>query len=121
MSKWKLVHWCPSASVLGPLCFRIFINDMSSEIKCTLSNCADDRKLYGAVDTTEGRDVIQGDLDKLEKWAHEHLIEISKSNCNVLYWVGQIPDMSTDWEKSLRETLQKRTWGVFVHERLDMN
>lgn len=69
---------------MGAVLFNIFIHDPDTEIKSTLSKFADDTKLNGVVDTTEERNSIQSDLNKLENCVYKNIMNFNKSKYKVL-------------------------------------
>ena len=72
----------PQGTVLGPLMFLIYINDIGENITSTLRPFADDSLLYCAVEMPQDCQSLQDDLDKLTKWSCKWKISLIYQNVN---------------------------------------
>ena len=72
----------PQGSVLGPLLFTIFINDLPESIVSTCKVFADDTKIYNASSKCVQ---LQHDLDRLYSWSELWKLQFNVGKCKVLH------------------------------------
>ena len=81
----------PQGSVLGPILFLIFINDISDGITSNIRLFADDTIIYPNIKNTEDAEKLQTDLHTLERWSREWQMEFHPSKCNTTHYSVKIP------------------------------
>jgi len=86
VSTWRLVlSGVPQGSVLGPILFLIFINDLDIDIQNLLLKFADDTKLCSKVCNAEDIAKLQEDLDTLVRWSQQWQMKFNVQKCKVMH------------------------------------
>ena len=84
-----MISGVPQGSVLGPILFLIYINDLENEIGSKIIKFADDTKMFRRVESQEDRHQLQSDLNKLVKWAEKwQMLFFNNDKCKCLH-IGQ--------------------------------
>ncbi|KAJ7404087.1 hypothetical protein WISP_147284 [Willisornis vidua] len=112
----------PTDSILGPVLFNIFLNDLDTELEGILSTFAGDTKLGGGVDSLKGREALQRDLEKSEDWAMTHHGKFYKRKCWILHLGWDNPGCSYRLRNEmLKSSVIKRDLGVLVDDKLNLS
>ncbi|KAF7684982.1 putative RNA-directed DNA polymerase from transposon X-element, partial [Cucumispora dikerogammari] len=120
MSQWATVtSGVPQGSVLGPLLFIIYINDLDNDITSKITKFADDTKLCHKANCEKDRLTIQSDLDKLVEWAEKWQMNFNIEKCTIMH-VGT-KNLNYNYamgNQDLAEVNQQRDLGVLIDKNL---
>ena len=107
----------PQGSVLGPVLFLIFINDMDQGLVSKLDKFADDSKLCKGLSQQADVDALVTDLARLENWASLWQMEFNVEKCSVIhlgrnnaqnqYQLGSVVLKSSNTERDLGVVVDK--------------
>ena len=75
----------PQGSVLGPVLFLLFINDITEGVTSDMRLFADDTIIYKTIRSRTDSDNLQKDLSRLEKWSKDWQMEFHPAKCNILH------------------------------------
>ena len=118
-SRWSdVISGVPQGTILGPLCFLLFINDLPTKVSSKIKLFADDCKLYRKINTRLDCHKLQEDLDQLSAWSKQWLLDFSVEKCSVLRVKPRIDFPYFIKGERLSEVDQQKDLGITVSNDL---
>lgn len=111
----------PQGSVLGPLIFILFVNDVCFRLKSPKQMFADDLKFYRVISSVLDCLALQNDIDELLMWCHENGMKVNVTKCKVISFTRRINTISHPYSIG-SDTLERvnsiRDLGVTIDSKL---
>src|SRR6218665_3959587 len=106
----------PHGSMLGPLLFALFINDINDEILSKISKFADDTKLCRAVGDDQEAHILREDLRRMFRWSQDWQMLFNLEKCSVMHMGKGNKELSyVMGGKVLKVSEEERDLGVIMH------
>ncbi len=119
-SSWSnVLSGVPQGSVLGPIYFILFINDMPDCVHNLIALFADDAKLFSSVRNATDQEHLQHDLHQLQRWAEEWQLRFNAKKCKVMHLGRVNPELKYDMDGVCLETIkEEKDLGVWIDDEL---
>ena len=122
LSDWiSVISGIPQGSVLGPILFVIFINDMPEMIESMCQLFADDAKIFRSVNLrdNDGNMKLQADLHQVWRWSEKWQLPFNTGKCKVLHIGNNNPCHRYEINgKKLEKVDEEKDLGVIVDNEL---
>ena len=119
-----VISGVPQGTVLGPLLFLLFINDLPAGLTSNTRLFADDCIIYRHIRTDVDHQILQNDLDKLADWEKRWGMDFHPKKCSVLRVTrSRSPKLNDYMLKGITLQLDKTTkyLGVDLQSNLSWN
>jgi len=112
----------PQGSVLGPLLFLIYINDMSVGLESNLSLFADDNLLYMTSDSHDlNATILNRDIVKIQRWAKQWLVTFNPDKTHsmfISFYDDPPPNPLYMYDQQLSDATESLHLGVTLQHNL---
>ena len=108
----------PQGSVLGPILFLIYINDLPDTVRNVVKLFADDTKIYSVDKDEESQQRLQEDMDKLVNWSEDWLLKFDKEKCKHLHLGKGNAKTFTIEGREITKTTEEKDLGVTIDQHL---
>ena len=112
----------PQGSVLGPILFLVYINDLEEGVTGKILKFADDTKLFRKTKEIGDKKNVQDDIDKLVKWSEKWQMLFNVGKCKCLH-TGP-GNTSTHYEMGgtiLSKTVKEKDLGVTMNANMKVS
>ena len=105
----------PQGSVLGPVLFIIYINDLDCDLVSKVGKFADDTKLCKRISDPNDIELLRNDLQKLDKWSSDWQMQFNVDKCTVMHFghKNQQNEYSLG-NNSLKISASERDLGIII-------
>lgn len=119
-SSWSdVTSGIPQGSVLGPVLFTLYVNDLPDVVTGAVQLFADDMKIYRGIRSSVDHDELQRDLDRLARWSETWLLPFNVAKCSTLHLgQGNPKRVYAIQGMPLQQTRVERDLGVLVDDQL---
>lgn len=119
-SSWsEVLSGVPQGSVLGPLYFVLFINDMPDVVHNFIALFADDAKVFSAIANETDHSHLQQDIHNLHKWSQKWQLTFNAKKCKTMYLGKDNKKFNyTINNTTLDEITQEKDLGVMIDNEL---
>lgn len=114
----------PQGSVLGPLIFILFINDLCSRLRSEKLLYADDLKIYRIISSHLDCLALQADIDELQRWCLENGMELNIKKCKTIVFTRRQSQIGFEYSvgtEILERVASIRDLGVIFDTKLSFN
>ena len=116
----EVLSGIPQGSILGPILFTIFINDLLETVNSTCKFFADDTKLYNYPALHH---VVQGDINSLVEWSNIWNLYFNATKCKMLDIGNKNPENDYtmkigDQEFKIAKCEEEKDLGVMFDKNL---
>ena len=112
----------PQGSVLGPILFLVYVNDLEEGVTGNILKFADDTKLFRKTKEIGDKQNLHNDIDKLVRWSEKWQMLFNFGKCKCLHIGPGNTGMNYEMgETILSKTVKEKDLGVTMNANMKVS